>query len=124
MKPIKAPRLLQTGIAVYVPAISEFDLVKLQIFYSPNNPLFNWSYCDESPYLIWEKTDQNFDRGLLFLYNTNKALNTGYYKIDITMTNNSRDQTLQGSQVYGVLDRRNTLYIGLPYSAFPPIDVT
>jgi len=123
MKPIQAPKIIQTGIVVFVPAVIEFDLVRLQIFYSPKNPLFSWSFCDESPYLIWEKTDQNFDRGLMFTYQTRNALDSGYYKIDVTMTNNTRTEEISGSQIYGVLQQRNTLYVGLPYSAFPPIDV-
>lgn len=124
MKPIRAPRIIDNGIIIYVPAVSGYDLVRLRIFYSPKNPLFNWSFCDESPYLIWEKTDQNFDKGLLFTYQTRGALDSGYYKVDIEMTSLDRNNTISGSQIYGVLDQRNTLYIGLPYSAFSPIDLT
>jgi len=39
------------------------------------------------------------------------------------MTSLDRDNFITGSETYGVLKRRNSLYIGLPYSAFPPIDV-
>jgi len=124
MKPVKAPKIIQNGIVIYTPAIGNFDLVNLKIFYSPKNPLFNWSFCDESPSLIWDKTDQNFDKGLLFTYQTKSALDSGYYKVSITMTSKDRTNTVEGSQVFGVLDKRNTLYIGLPYSAFPPIDVS
>lgn len=123
MKPIPAPRIIQTGIVVYAPGIENFNLVRLRIFYSSKNPIFNWSFCDESPHLIWDKTDENFDKGLIFTYQTRDILQTGYYKINIDMTNNSRTESISGSQIYGILQERSSLYIGLPYSAFPPINV-
>ena len=124
MKPIRAPRLLQTGIAIFVPGIEDFSTVKIEIFYSPKNPLFAWSFCDESPYKIWEKMDQAFDKGLLFIYNTPTFLSKGYYKIKITMFNTDRSSSLIGSETYGILEDKATLYIGLPYSTFAPIQVT
>ena len=123
MKPIKPPILVQQGIAIYVPNINKYSQAKIEIFYSPKNPLFAWSFCDENPFKIWEKVDKQFDKGILFIYNSPTILAKGFYKIQLTLL--SRDGGfLEGSKIYGLLQPKANLHIGLPYSAFPPISVS
>lgn len=124
MKPIQAPKLLEKGIAVFVPALENYSHIKLEIFYSPKNPLFSWSFCEESPFKIWEKNDVSYDAGIAFLYKTTNNLDNGFYKIMITATSNGRDQQIRGSQTYGILNDKETLYIGFPYSTFAPISLS
>lgn len=122
MKPIKAPRLTENGIVLYVPPVVGFPNVKVEIFYSPKNPLFAWAYCEGSPQKIWEKIDTNFDKGIMFIYNRN--LLKGFYKVSISMSDENVTQILRGSEVYGLLKEKPTLYIGLPYSTFSTISVS
>lgn len=125
MKPIKAPSLIENGIVVYTPGVSGLDNIKVSIFYSPKNPLFSWSFCEESPFKIWEKQDKNYDKGILFIYRTNRPLKKGFYKINVKAFNDQYSNVLEGSQTYGVIqENKNTLYIGLPYSSFGPINIT
>ena len=124
MKPIKAPQLLSNGIAIYVPTVSPYVSTKLEIFYSAKNPLFSYSICEESPRKIWEKKDTAFDRGSLFLYTTAEPLAKGFYRVNITQYNETQTQFIEGFQVYGLLKEKPALYIGLPYSTFPPITVS
>jgi hypothetical protein len=124
MKPITAPKLIANGIAVYVPTVATFNHTKLEIFYSPKNPLFGYALCEESPQKIWEKKDTSFDKGSLFLYTTSEPLAKGFYKVQITQYNANQTEVREGFQVYGLLKEKPTLYIGLPYSTFGPILVT
>jgi len=124
MKPIKAPQLISNGIAIYVPSIEPYNNTKLEIFYSAKNPLFSYSICEESPQKIWEKKDISFDKGSLFLYTTSNLLAKGFYKIQIVQSDSNQTRFLEGSHVYGLLKEKPTLYIGLPYSTFPPITVS
>ena len=124
MKPIKAPELLSNEIAIYVPTVEPYMNSKVEIFYSAKNPLFSYSVCEESPQKIWEKKDIAFDKGSLFLYTSSNPLAKGFYKINITQFNSTQTQFIEGSQVYGLLKEKPTLYIGLPYSTFPPISLS
>ena len=124
MKPIAAPKLLEKGIAVFVPAIQDFSNIKIEIFYSPKNPLFSWSDCEESPFKIWEKSDVSFDAGIIFLYKITNNLDQGFYKVTITATNNNQTEVITGSETYGILQEKETLYIGFPYSSFEPISLS
>jgi hypothetical protein len=124
MKPITAPKLLSNGIVVYVPTPAPYIKTKLEIFYSKKNPLFSYSFCEESPQKIWEKTDVAFDKGSLFLYTTSNPLAKGFYRIMITQYDKYQTQSVQGSKVYGLLKEKPSLYIGLPYSSFDPILVS
>ena len=124
MKPIAAPKLLEKGIAVFVPAIEGFSNIKIEIFFSPKNPLFSWSYCEESPFKIWEKSDISFNSGIIFLYKTTNDLSQGFYKITITATDDNRTGTITGSETYGILQEKETLYIGFPYSSFESISLS
>lgn len=124
MKPIKAPKLLSNGIAIYIPTISPYINTKLEIFYSLKNPLFSYSICEESPQKIWEKKDTSFDKGSLFLYTTSEPLAKGFYKLNIKQYNEAQTQFIEGFQIYGLLKSKPTLYIGLPYSTFSTIIVS
>lgn len=123
MKPIKAPPLVRQGIAVYVPSVANYTQAKIEIYYSPTNPLFPSGFCDNNPYRIWQKTDSQFGRGILFVYNSPTILAKGFYKIDITVVN-KQQQRLTGSRTIGVLKNKRTLHVGLPYSIFGPISLT
>lgn len=123
MKPIKPPEIVNQGIAIYVPNIDNYEQAKIEIFYSPKNPLFAWSYCGDSPYKIWEKVDTQFDKGILFIYNSPTILPKGFYKINIRLLNRS-GSFLEGSKIYGLLTSKLNLHIGLPYSSFAPIGVS
>jgi hypothetical protein len=125
MKPISAPQLIENGIAVYVPPIVNYPTVKLSIYYSATNPLFSWSFCEESPQKIWEKEDVNYDKGIIFIYRTNTYLKKGFYNIEIKAKDESLSGILSGSSMYGILeDKKRTLYVGFPYSTFSPINVS
>ena len=120
MKPIAPPRIVRQGIAIYVPSLDKFTQAKIEIFYSPKNPLFAWSFCDENPYEIWEKLDYQYEKGIIFIYNSPTILPKGFYKIQITvLSNNGSSKT--GSKVYGLLTPKESLHIGFHYSAFPTI---
>lgn len=121
MKPITAPKLIDNGIVVYVPNKDGFDRSKIEIFYSKTNPLFSYSYCEESPSKIWEKKDITFDKGSLYIYNTSSPLKRGFYQIKLTMYDKFQTKILEGANTYGILKEKPTLYIGVPYSSFSPI---
>jgi hypothetical protein len=124
MKPIKALSIIDKGIVVYVPSKEAFTKTKIDIYYSPKNPLFSYSYCEDSPSKIWSKKDNLFDKGTLFIYNTDKPLKKGFYKINLTMYDQSQTRLVEGSNTYAILKEKNTLYIGVPYSSFGPILLT
>lgn len=123
MRPIKAPALVQQGIAVYVPNVADFTQAKIEIFYSPKNPLFGDGFCDNNPYRIWQKTDSQYGRGILFVYNSPTILPKGFYKILITVVN-KKQQRLTGARTIGILKDKPTLHIGTPYSTFGPISLS
>ena len=122
MRPIPPSKLVNRGIVIYVPNVANFYQAKIEIFYSAKNPLFNWSFCGENPYKIWEKIDFQYQKGILFIYNSPTILPKGFYKIRITLLNKDGN-VLSGFRTYGLLNDKETLYIGLPYSSFPIIPV-
>ncbi len=121
MKPITPPSIIKYGIVVYVPSKDTFTKSKIEIYYSPNNPLFSYSHCAESTSKIWEKKDTNFNKGSLYIYSTSEALAPGFYQIKLTMYDNYQTKFIEGSNTYGILNKKDTLHIGLPYSTFGPI---
>lgn len=124
MKPIAAPSLINNGIVIYVPTQEDFRKSKIEISYSPKNPLFSYSHCEPSPSKIWEKTDTSFDKGSLFIYETDKPLEKGFYQIRLTIYDINQTKFIEGAQTFGLLKNKPTLYIGLPYSSFGPILAT
>lgn len=123
MKPIKAPTLATQGIAVYVPSVNNYSQAKIEIFYSAKNPLFSWSFCSDSPYKIWEKLDYQYGNGVLFVYNSPTILPKGFYKIQITVMNNN-GELISGNLTLGLLEAKQNLHIGLPYSTYAPITLS
>lgn len=123
MKPVKPTSIIDRGIVIYVPTIAKYKKVRIEIFYSPKNPLFSFSYCQEDETKIWEKLDENLGKGVLFLYTTRRRLKKGFYKIQLTAIS-EKGSVLTGSEVYGLLKAKDTLYIGLPYSSFEHIKLT
>ena len=122
MRPIPAPKLVNRGIVVYVPNVDQFEQAKIEIFYLEKNPLFSWSFCGENPYKLWEKIDYQYSKGILFIYNSPTILPKGFYKIQITLLNRDGN-VLTGARTYGLLNAKETLHIGVPYSSFSPIPV-
>lgn len=124
MKPIEPPQLVKYGIVIYVPSKEAFNKSKVEIYYSPKNPLFSYAHCEESNSKIWEKKDTSFNKGSLYIYNTSNRLNKGFYQIKITMYDLYQTRLLEGSNTYGLLTKKDNLYIGLPYSTFDSILVS
>jgi hypothetical protein len=124
MKPIQPPFIIKYGIILYVPNKEDFIKSKVEIFYSPKNPLFSYSHCEESASKIWEKKDTSFNKGSLYIYSTQRPLRKGFYQIKLTMYDNFQTKFVEGFNTYGLLKEKNTLHIGIPYSTFGPILVT
>lgn len=124
MKPINPPNIVKYGIVIYVPSKENFNKSKIEISYSPKNPLFSYSHCEESSSKIWEKKDTSFNKGTLYVYSISQPLKIGFYQIKLTMFDNYQTKFLEGSNTYAVLQEKSNLYIGVPYSAFGPILVT
>jgi hypothetical protein len=124
MKPIAPPSILKYGIVIYVPSIEDFVKSKVEIFYSPKNPLFSYNTCEENNSKIWEKKDTAFNKGSLYIYNTDKSLKNGFYQIKITMYNLYQTKLIEGANTYAILNNKDSLYIGVPYSTFGPILLT
>lgn len=108
---------------MYVPTVANYSKVRIEIFYSPKNPLFSFSYCQEDESKIWEKLDENLGKGILFLYTTKLRLRKGFYKVQLSAIT-ADGNVLRGQEVYGLLKPKDTLHIGLPYSTFEHINLT
>jgi hypothetical protein len=124
MKPIQPPFIIKYGIVVYVPSKDDYNKSKIEIYYSPKNPLFDYSQCNEANSKIWEKKDTMFNKGTLYLYTTNEPLKKGFYQIKLTMYDNFQTKFIEGINTYGILKEKDTLHIGIPYSTFGPILTT
>lgn len=122
MRPVQPPSIIEQGIVVYVPTVANYLRARIEIFYSAINPNFVTAFCQEGLYKIWEKTDDNFDKGIMFAYNSPTILRKGYYKITLSLVNRN-GLVGRGSKIIGLLKEKNTLYIGVPYSTFGPIDI-
>ena len=120
MNPITPIPYINKGIIVYFPNIETIKyLVKLEIYYSQNNPLFDWVNCYNSEVKIWEQTTTKDDFGILFLYRTTVDLQPGFYTIKATMLSNQQSKT--GEITVGLYQTTPYLAIGVPYSMYPPI---
>jgi len=121
MQPIDILPFLSKGITVFFPAIETNSryLIKLEIYYSENNPLFDWVNCSKSELKIWEQVIQGNPAGTLFLYQTDNTLNAGFYTIRGTML--SDQQPKVGQLTVGLIQPTPYLAIGIPYSMYPPI---
>ena len=94
MNPITPIPYINKGIIVYFPNIETIKyLVKLEIYYSQNNPLFDWVNCYNSEVKIWEQTTTKDDFGILFLYRTTVDLQPGFYTIKATMLATQQSKT-------------------------------
>lgn len=122
MKPIKAPQLIEKGIVIYVP-ISNEEVYKtsLRISYNKKNPLFNWAICIPASKTIWYKKGLVKEQGILFVYEREEELFPGYYMLEVITYSKDGAIISKGVKTIGLLKTKPTLYIGLPYSAFPSI---
>lgn len=121
MEPINTLPFLSKGITVYCPTLERLSkyLIKIEIFYTQYNPLFDWINCNNSELKIWEETVREDSNGTLFLYQTDKDLNAGFYTIKITLL--SEQQPKVGQLLVGLIQPTPYLAIGIPYSMYPPI---
>lgn len=121
MEPIDILPFLSKGITVYCPALERLSnyLIKLEIFYSQYNPLFDWINCNNSELKIWEQTVREDPAGTLFLYQTSNDLAAGFYSIRVTVL--SDQQPKVGQLTIGLIQPTPYLAIGIPYSMYPPI---
>lgn len=123
MKPIEPVKVIDKGIAVYVPKADKYRFVKLEILYSKTNPLFSWASCDNSENILWSNTSLQNQNGTLFIYNSNANLSIGFYKINLSAFN-TNGGFIKGSLVVGITTDKANLIIGMPYSAFEPITLS
>ncbi len=123
MIPIKPIKVIEKGIAVYVPTTDNFKSIKIEIFYFKTNPLFSWVLCDNTSVKLWESKSEQIKNGTLFIYNTNDNLKEGFYKISLKAYNNN-GRFLEGSITIGLDKDKPTLIIGMPYSAYSPITLS
>lgn len=126
MIPIKAPPILDYGIAIYVPPLEQGGVVyvKCEISYVKDNPLFAWRNCDNNSRTLWTDVSAYSDTGILFLYKTLKSLDIGFYTIRLEARMKS-GIPLTGSMTLGVTrDYKNKIIIGMPFSIYPPIPLS
>ena len=126
MQPIKPPSIINNGIAVFAPASERIkvpSLISIEIYYEVNNPLFSWLNCSTEKVKIWDKTQSQVPSGTLFIYETPGDLTLGFYTIKIINTTAVRSQT-SGQILVGINSPTPRLIIGLPYSIYPPIDLS
>ena len=121
MNPININPLIPKGIVVYFPNIefTEKYLIKLEVFFSQYNPLFDWVNCTNSEIKIWEQVTGNDPSGVLFLYQRTTDLVAGFYTIKATLL--SSQQSKKGLLNIGLYQSTPYLAIGIPYSMYPPI---
>lgn len=124
MLPISPPSIIEKGIAIYCPPLSNSstNLIRIDIYYSPNNPHLSWLTCETSKALIWTSTSTQTPEGILFLYQTLSDLDLGFYTIKITSV--SKSSNAEGSITIGIIKPTPTLVIGLPYSTYPVISLS
>ena len=121
MNPINVTPYISTGIAVFFPTIEFIGnyLIKLEVYYSQSNPLFDWVNCNNSEVKLWEQTASKDSTGLLFLYQTPQALLPGFYTIKGNLLSTQQSKT--GQLTIGLNQSTPYLAIGIPYSMYPPI---
>ena len=122
MKPIAPPVIIDKGIVVYAPSLPSYRMIKLEIFYTQSNPIFSWIQCD-SEQKIWDSMVEQGENGTLFVYHTLVNLNKGFYNLILTAYQASGYRAT-GNCLIGLIESKETLHIGLPYSAFPPISMS
>lgn len=116
MKPIVAPPIINKGIAVYLPTSASNNFTTITINYSKSNPLYRWRDCDQEYTTLWKLTRADSPDGLLFLYETTRDLEVGFYTILLTNTTG-----IKGQQTIGLIEPTPYVIIGLPYSIYSPI---
>jgi len=126
MIPVKAPSILDYGIAIYVPPLedSSVSYVRCQIYYSKENPLFYWRVCDNTVKKLWEDVSAYSNTGILFLYKTLNSLDIGFYTIKIEAQ--FKNSNLRKGELTLGVSRENKykLIIGMPFSIYPPITLS
>lgn len=124
MQPITATPLPSKGIVVYFPDIPRIPsyFLKLDIYFSPSNPLFHWVQCDNTSKLLWTTTTSKDRKGILFVYQTQADLPRGFYTLAATLMSN--EQSKKGTLTVGLPLPEAFLAVGVPYSTFPSITLT
>lgn len=124
MKPINLNNSINKGILVFFPALNTSlnYLLKLEIFYTKSNPLFNWINCDNSEQKIFEEVSRESKSGILFNYNIPTDLEAGFYTFKSTLIDSQ--QPKEGQLTIGLFQNQSYIVIGLPYSMYPPITLS
>lgn len=117
MIPSEPPLIIDKGIAVYAPYLYE-GCLRVEIYFSPNNPLLSFMSCSNTQHKIWETTSSQSPTGTLFIYQTDLTL--GFYTV--VLSNPSLNKS--GSLIVSILRPTKRVVVGLPYSIYPPIDMT
>jgi hypothetical protein len=117
MRPIEPILVIDEGIALYSPYLSNVGDLRIEIFFSATNPSMNLINCGPKEGKLWEAVRPQSPTGTLFLFQSQLAL--GFYIIVLS----SIDRLRRGSLTLGVLRPTNRLVVGLPYSIYPPIDL-
>jgi hypothetical protein len=124
MIPIAPPKLINKGILVYCPSSlsSNRTIIRIDIYYNPNNPYMNFLGCESNKSLIWTESGTQVPEGTIFIYETLEDLVPGYYTINLSSFSSSSNK--EGSLTVGVTVPTPELIIGLPYSIYSPIVIS
>jgi hypothetical protein len=118
MTPLEPPLVIDKGIGLYSPLVKDITSLRLEIYFSTTNPLLSFASCSSKEHKLWEVIQLQSPTGTLFLYQA--ELDLGFYTL--VLSNEVRD--MRGSITLGVLRPTNRIVVGLPYSIYPPIELT
>ncbi len=119
------PLLINKGIVIYCPSSvteSRNSIVRLDIYYNPNNPYMSFLGCDSNSALIWSQSTTQTSAGTIFTYQTLEDLVAGYYTLKVSAITSL--QTSEGTRTIGLIKPTPYLVIGLPYSIYEPISLS
>lgn len=124
MIPLSANQVVNNGIAVYCPTLTEINkyVLKIEIYYSLNRKNFFWLKCNNQQTLLWSRQTIVENNPVLFLYRRKNLLKEGFYQIKLIAFGNG--QKYQGSKTIGTLKPTKSLHIGLGYSIYSPINLS
>lgn len=125
MIPTPPPSLIEKGILVYCPSTaseSRNSIIRLDIYYNPNNPYMSFLGCESNSALIWSQSTDQIPAGTIFTYQTLEDLVPGYYTIKVSSITSA--QTSEGIRTIGFIKPTPYLIIGLPYSIYEPISLS
>lgn len=122
MIPIPKANILSKGIVIYIPNKVTIDNspMTISIYYSTQNPLLRPYQCDPREDLIWTLDTTMVGDGVLALYERDIDLIPGFYRV---VVNIESPYPTKGTETYYIYKNTPRLIVGLPYSAYSPIDI-